>query len=144
MFESLFKKFAKPTEKLSSLEMQDLISRFLLHMVWTDGRAGQKELDLVVKILTHDFHVDPDLVIREINNFNPSKQDMDAIADALRENLPVTERIQLLRDIWAIALTHEGKLNYEEEMFYLAAEHLDIPANHFLEHCVKVMPRNRQ
>lgn len=138
MLFNLFKKHAAKTKKLTALELQDLISRFFLHMVWSDGKAEQRELDIVVRILTHDYHTDPELVIREINDFNPAVGDIDSVADELCNQLPVSERIQLLRDIWAIALTHAGNLEYEEELFNRAARHLDIPDNEFLARCVKV------
>lgn len=134
MFFNLFK------HHLTTVELQDLISKFLMHMVWGDGKAEQKELEIVFKILTHDYHTDPCMVRREIETFNPKKSSLNAIADKLRNNLPVSERIQLLRDIWTIALTHAAPLTHERDLFYRAARHLGIPDNEFLERCIKVKP----
>lgn len=134
MFFNLFK------HNLTAVELQDLISKFLMHMVWIDGKAEQKELEIVVRILTHDYHTDPRMVRREIETFNPKKSSLNAIADKLRNNLPVSERIQLRREIWSIALTHTGPLSHERELFYRAARHLGIPDNEFLERCIKVKP----
>ncbi|EAU56137.1 TerB family tellurite resistance protein [Mariprofundus ferrooxydans] len=134
-----FHLFGHKTEKLSAEALQDLVLKLLLQMAWVDGKADAKELGGVIHTIERVYRLDPATVRSKLIAFDQqSVEDIDTLAGKLRDNLPVRERVQLLRDIWAVARTN-GKTDRDEQaFFYRVAELLDIKDNEFFEKCIKV------
>ncbi|WP_167631772.1 TerB family tellurite resistance protein [Mariprofundus ferrooxydans] len=134
-----FHLFGDKTEKLSAEALRDLVLKLLLQMAWVDGKADAKEVEAVARTIERVYMLDPATVHSKINDFDQqSEDDIDTLAGKLRDNLPVRERVQLLRDIWSVARTN-GKTDRDEQAyFYRVAELLDIEDNEFLEKCIKV------
>jgi len=134
-----FHLFGHNTEKLSAEMLQTLVLKLLLQMAWVDGKADAKEVEAVIHTIERVYMLDPATVRNKINDFDQqSEDDIDTLAGKLRDNLPVRERVQLLRDIWSVARTDGKTDRHEQAFFYRVARLLDIKDNEFLEKCIKV------
>ncbi|PIP02623.1 MAG: hypothetical protein COW18_02545 [Zetaproteobacteria bacterium CG12_big_fil_rev_8_21_14_0_65_54_13] len=138
MFFDIFRSSQSQSTQLSREQLQEQVLYLLLQMAWLDGKTDEREIELLTKILVHVYHFDSATVRSKIDSFDPVKQ-KPAAGEALRE-LPMRERIQLLRDLWAVALVDDKAGEKEQALFYRAARLLDVKDNEFLERCIKVKP----
>jgi len=131
----------KSRKKLSVGELKDLVAKVLLQMVWIDGSADEREVLVVARILEHVYRLPHAAVRQEIDTFDHKRQNIDALAKALRENLPLRDRVQLMRDLWSVAIATGEATPHEQAFFYRVATALGIKDNEFFERCIKV-PRH--
>ena len=122
-------------------KIQHLIANLMLQMVWADAAVNDRERELVERMLAHVYNMPPEKIRLEFDRFDGTQHDIDRATTKLK-NIPVRERVQLLRDLWAIASVDGDPDAHEVALFYRAAEMLDIEDNAFLEHCIKPQPRH--
>ncbi|TLS69137.1 TerB family tellurite resistance protein [Mariprofundus erugo] len=137
MFFDLFRSRQSQASQLSRDRLQELVLHFLMQMAWLDGQPDERKKELLSKILVQVYRFDKETVHRKIDAFDPAHQDSHLALGALRA-LPVGERVQLLRDLWAVAIADGRAAEREQALFYRAAKLLDIEDNDFLEKCIKV------
>lgn len=136
MFFDIFRSSQSQSTQLSRERLQQLVLNFLMQMAWLNGKPDEREIEALIKILVHVYHFDPATVRGEIDSYGPGTQRAGSVA-ALRD-LPMRERVQLLRDLWAVALAHGKAGEKEQALFYRGAKLLAIKDNVFLEKCIKV------
>jgi len=117
-------------------KLQHLTANLMLQMVWADDVANARELELVERMLSHVYNMPHDRIRNEFDRFEPTRHDIDHATVQLK-NLPVRERVQLLRDLWAVASVDGEPEAHEEALFYRAADMLEVEDNEFLERCIK-------
>lgn len=136
---NFLKWFDTKKESLSESEKQDAISELLLEMVWIDGDAHETEISHIVHILAVRYHVKDEAIQQKIDSFKDIKQrDIEKLAKKLRHKLPSLERIQMLRDLWAVAIANGVADAYEVSLFHKMASYLGITDKAFLDNCIKV------
>jgi len=115
------------TKKLSSTDINHLVADLLFGMVMIDAEAGDKEIDRLIDILSRRKGLDQvQLRQRALTLKRISKKEHELIAQSLRDNLTVDERVQVLKDLWLIAMADGSVKRFEEAIIKRTAAMLAI------------------
>ena len=119
------------TKKLTGTDINNLVADLLFGMVVIDAEAGNKEIDRLIDILARRKGLDQlQLRQRAAKLKRISKNEHEQIAQSLRDNLTADERVQVLKDLWIIAMADGSVKRFEEAIIKRTAAMLGI-SKHF-------------
>jgi len=115
---NLLTSFEKKNNQLSDSEQQDAVFSLLLHMAWVDGHADEAEIHRIVQIMARKYQSDEATIRHELASIqDTSQEDIDALAQILRNSISVPNRLELAKELWEIALV-DGAIDSYEKLFF--------------------------
>ncbi|HXH71971.1 MAG TPA: TerB family tellurite resistance protein [Mariprofundaceae bacterium] len=112
------------------------VAALLVEVMRMDGRIEESERLTIVAALKHRFHLsetESDTLIAEASQETEQSHDLHRFTSKITGNFSTAERIDIVRELWLVAMA-DGKVDpYEEQLIRRTAELIGIYHHEFIQ-----------
>lgn len=138
MFDRLKKiwESAKSADKEPEQRLALAVTALLVEVMRMDGRLDENERLAIVAALKSRFHLSEteiDSLIDEARRETERSHDLHRFTSQITGNFPTAERIDIIRELWLVAMA-DGEVDpYEEQLIRRTAELIGVYHHEFIQ-----------